>query len=99
MVVLSIITRNEKGGRRVAILKLMEKARQRMLGARRELDKYDELEGTSAWNVTAHSRLADELIVATDEYIQLVSEFLYETSASKKSAVPRAHAERESVAA
>jgi hypothetical protein len=91
MVVISIRPDNSKGGRRVALLKLMEKARQRMLSARRDLDKYDLLEGTSAWTLIEHSRLSDELILATDEYIQLVAEFLHESSAGKKR-----HASRDS---
>jgi len=62
----------------------MEAARQRMLAIRRQLDEYDKCEGTSAWDVSEHARLADELIVATDEYIRLVTDFLYENSFKKK---------------
>lgn len=91
MVVLSINDKPEKGGRQLALLKTMEKARQHMLQARQKLDEYDQSEGTADWDLAGHSRLSDDLIVATDEYIQLVAEFLNET-ASKKRQTSRANA-------
>ncbi|MBI2815339.1 MAG: hypothetical protein HYX72_00210 [Acidobacteria bacterium] len=68
----------------MALLETMEQARQRMLKARRQLDDYDQSEGKSGWDVSEHSRLSDQLIMATDEYIQLVAEFLRESSSHRK---------------
>lgn len=84
MVVLSIEDGQTKGGRQVAVLRAMEAARQRMLQARRLLDDYDKQQGTVSWQLAEHTRLADDLIHITDEYIRLVTEFLYESSSSKR---------------
>jgi hypothetical protein len=60
-------------------LEEMEVARQRMLAARKTLDDYRTRPGLPA-SATPYRTMSDELIQATNAYLELVGRFLQENS-------------------